>query len=37
MTEQSIFVIIDRDGKVVHQGFLDGVALSARVAALAGA
>ncbi|MET8251805.1 thioredoxin-like domain-containing protein [Micromonospora sp. NPDC005197] len=37
VTEQSIFVIIDRDGKVVHQGFLDGEALSARVAALAGA
>ncbi|WP_328426830.1 redoxin family protein [Micromonospora sp. NBC_00389] len=37
VTEQSIFVIIDRDGKVVHQGFLDGEALTARVAALAGA
>ncbi|TNH31718.1 redoxin domain-containing protein [Micromonospora orduensis] len=37
VTEQSIFVIIDRDGRVVHQGFLDGEALSARVAALAGA
>ncbi|MEO3769588.1 redoxin domain-containing protein [Micromonospora sp. B9E7] len=37
VTEQSIFVIIDRTGKVVHQGFLDGEALSARVAALAGA
>ncbi|WP_422736317.1 TlpA family protein disulfide reductase [Micromonospora sp. WMMD729] len=37
VTEQSIFVIIDRDGKVVHQGFLDGESLTARVAALAGA
>ncbi|PYC67183.1 redoxin [Micromonospora arborensis] len=37
VTEQSIFVIIDRTGTVVHQGFLDGEALSARVAALAGA
>ncbi|MGC5309201.1 TlpA family protein disulfide reductase [Micromonospora zamorensis] len=37
VTEQSIFVIIDRNGTVVHQGFLDGEALTARVAALAGA
>ncbi|MFY1617042.1 thioredoxin-like domain-containing protein [Micromonospora sp. WMMD736] len=37
VTEQSIFVIVDRDGKVVHQGFLDGESLTARVAALAGA
>ncbi|MEU7928041.1 thioredoxin-like domain-containing protein [Micromonospora sp. NPDC049801] len=37
VTEQSIFVIIDRDGKVVHQGFLDGESLTARVSALAGA
>lgn len=37
VTEQSIFVIIDRNGDVVHQGFLDGEALTARVAALAGA
>ncbi|WP_433114645.1 thioredoxin-like domain-containing protein [Micromonospora sp. CA-246542] len=37
VTEQSIFVIIDRDGKVVHQGFLDGESLTARVTALAGA
>ncbi|MBM0279148.1 redoxin family protein, partial [Micromonospora tarensis] len=37
VTEQSIFVIIDRDGKIVHQGFLDGEALTARLAALAGA
>ncbi|MGC4748446.1 thioredoxin-like domain-containing protein [Micromonospora sp. DT201] len=35
VTEQSIFVIIDRDGKVIQQGFLDGEALTARVAALA--
>ncbi|MDG4805552.1 redoxin family protein [Micromonospora sp. WMMD1120] len=37
VTEQSIFVIIDRDGRIAHQGFLDGEALTARVAALAGA
>jgi hypothetical protein len=37
VTEQSIFVIIDRNGTIVHQGFLDGESLSARVAALAGA
>ncbi|WP_433535130.1 thioredoxin-like domain-containing protein [Micromonospora sp. CA-249363] len=37
VTEQSIFVIIDGNGKVVHQGFLDGESLTARVAALAGA
>ncbi|MGW5560650.1 TlpA family protein disulfide reductase [Micromonospora sp. NPDC003944] len=37
VTEQSIFVIIDRNGAVVHQGFLDGEALTAKVAALAGA
>lgn len=37
VTEQSIFVIIDRDGTIVHQGFLDGESLTARVAALAGA
>jgi thiol-disulfide isomerase/thioredoxin len=37
VTEQSIFVIIDRNGTIVHQGFLDGEALAARVAALAGA
>ena len=28
-------MIIDRNGTVVHQGFLDGEALTARVAALA--
>ncbi|MEU1587533.1 redoxin family protein [Micromonospora sp. NPDC005710] len=37
VTEQSIFVIIDRDGAVVHKGFLDGEALTAKVTALAGA
>ncbi|WP_433263186.1 TlpA family protein disulfide reductase [Micromonospora vinacea] len=37
VTEQSIFVIIDRSGTIVHQGFLDGEALTAKVAALAGA
>ncbi|MEU8389893.1 thioredoxin-like domain-containing protein [Micromonospora sp. NPDC048843] len=37
VTEQSIFVIIDRNGTVVHHGFLDGEALTAKVAALAGA
>ncbi|MEU4472845.1 redoxin domain-containing protein [Micromonospora sp. NPDC023888] len=37
VTEQSIFVIIDRNGTVIHQGFLDGEALATRVAALAGA
>ncbi|MFF5178149.1 TlpA family protein disulfide reductase [Micromonospora sp. NPDC000316] len=35
VTEQSIFVIIDRDGTVVHKGFLDGAALTAKVAELA--
>ncbi|RZT80372.1 thiol-disulfide isomerase/thioredoxin [Micromonospora violae] len=37
VTEQSIFVVIDRNGAIVHQGFLDGEALTAKVAALAGA
>ncbi|MEH0842132.1 redoxin domain-containing protein [Micromonospora sp. CPCC 205711] len=36
VVEQSTFLIIDRDGKVVHQGFLDGEDLTRRVAALAG-
>lgn len=36
IVEQSTFLIIDRDGKVVHQGFLDGEDLTRRVAALAG-
>ncbi|MFI7427425.1 TlpA family protein disulfide reductase [Micromonospora sp. NPDC049836] len=35
VVEQSTFVIIDRDGRVVHQGFLDGEALTRQVAALA--
>ncbi|MEU4398996.1 TlpA family protein disulfide reductase [Micromonospora orduensis] len=37
VTEQSVFVIIDRNGAIVHRGFLDGEALTAKVAALAGA
>jgi thiol-disulfide isomerase/thioredoxin len=36
IVEQSTFLIIDRQGKVVHQGFLDGEDLTRRVAALAG-
>ncbi|SCG61198.1 TlpA family protein disulfide reductase [Micromonospora inositola] len=36
VVEQSTFLIIDRNGRVVHQGFLDGESLSRRVAALAG-
>ncbi|TDB69963.1 redoxin domain-containing protein, partial [Micromonospora sp. KC723] len=36
VVEQSTFVIIDREGKVVHQGFLDGEDLTRRVTALAG-
>jgi peroxiredoxin len=36
VVEQSTFLIIDRDGRVVHQGFLDGESLSRRVAELAG-
>ncbi|PWU43988.1 redoxin, partial [Micromonospora globispora] len=36
VVEQSTFLIIDRDGRVVHQGFLDGESLTQRVAALAG-
>ncbi|MDO3701853.1 redoxin domain-containing protein [Micromonospora sp. C28SCA-DRY-2] len=36
VVEQSTFVIIDRSGRVVHQGFLDGEDLTRRVAALAG-
>ncbi|GAB3181970.1 thiol-disulfide isomerase/thioredoxin [Micromonospora palomenae] len=36
VVEQSTFLVIDRDGKVVHQGFLDGEDLTRRVAALAG-
>ncbi|WP_406042109.1 redoxin domain-containing protein [Micromonospora sp. NBC_00898] len=36
VVEQSTFLIIDRDGRVVHHGFLDGESLSRQVAALAG-
>ncbi|MEH0937168.1 TlpA family protein disulfide reductase [Micromonospora psammae] len=36
VVEQSTFLIVDRDGKLIHQGFLDGEDLSRRVAALAG-
>ncbi|WP_194821119.1 TlpA disulfide reductase family protein [Micromonospora sp. S-DT3-3-22] len=36
IVEQSTFLIIDREGKVVHQGFLDGEDLTRWVAALAG-
>ncbi|WP_438819595.1 redoxin domain-containing protein, partial [Micromonospora endophytica] len=35
VVEQSTFVIIDRDGTVVHQGWLDGEDLTRRVTALA--
>ncbi|MDG4796321.1 redoxin family protein [Micromonospora sp. WMMD1082] len=35
VVEQSTFVIIDRDGRVIHQGFLDGEDLTRRVTALA--
>ncbi|RIV38017.1 redoxin domain-containing protein [Micromonospora radicis] len=35
VVEQSTFVIIDRDGKVIHQGWLDGEDLTRRVTALA--
>lgn len=35
VVEQSTFLVIDRDGKVVHQGFLDGEDLTRRVDALA--
>ncbi|TDB70133.1 redoxin domain-containing protein [Micromonospora sp. KC721] len=36
VVEQSTFVVIDRNGKVIHQGFLDGEDLTRRVTALAG-
>ncbi|SCF44389.1 TlpA family protein disulfide reductase [Micromonospora mirobrigensis] len=36
VVEQSTFVVLDRDGRVVHRGFLDGEALTRRVAELAG-
>ncbi|GAB3068832.1 TlpA family protein disulfide reductase [Micromonospora schwarzwaldensis] len=35
VAEQSTFVIVDRDGRVVHQGFLDGEALTRQVETLA--
>ncbi|GIJ78561.1 Thiol-disulfide isomerase or thioredoxin [Micromonospora phaseoli] len=35
VVEQSTFVIIDRDGRVIHQGWLDGEDLTRRVTALA--
>ena len=35
VVEQSTFVVIDRNGRIVHQGFLDGEALTRQVAALA--
>lgn len=35
VVEQSTFVIIDRDGRVVRQGFLDGESLTRQVEALA--
>ncbi|WBB75096.1 redoxin domain-containing protein [Micromonospora sp. WMMD1128] len=35
VVEQSTFVVLDRDGKVVHQGFLDGDALTRQVETLA--
>ncbi|MGR6321410.1 redoxin domain-containing protein [Micromonospora soli] len=35
VVEQSTFLIIDRDGRVVHQGFLDGESLTRQVETLA--
>ncbi|MGN9775399.1 redoxin domain-containing protein [Micromonospora sp. H33] len=35
VVEQSTFVILDRTGKITHQGFLDGEDLTRRLAALA--
>ncbi|MGC5032272.1 redoxin domain-containing protein [Micromonospora sp. DT229] len=35
VTEQSTFVIIDREGRVIHKGWLDGEDLTRRVTALA--
>ncbi|KKJ98496.1 TlpA disulfide reductase family protein [Micromonospora sp. HK10] len=35
VVEQSTFLILDRDGRIVHRGFLDGEALTRQVAALA--
>jgi thiol-disulfide isomerase/thioredoxin len=36
ITEQSSYVLIDRDGKVVHRGWLDDADFEAKVKALAG-
>ncbi|MFD4207544.1 TlpA family protein disulfide reductase [Micromonospora tulbaghiae] len=35
VAEQSTFVVLDRTGRVVHQGFLDGEALTRQVETLA--
>ncbi|GAA3773029.1 TlpA family protein disulfide reductase [Micromonospora maritima] len=35
VVEQSTFVVLDRDGTVVHQGFLDGESLTRQVETLA--
>ncbi|MFF0656622.1 MULTISPECIES: redoxin family protein [Micromonospora] len=35
VAEQSTFVVLDRTGRVVHQGFLDGEALTRQVGTLA--
>jgi thiol-disulfide isomerase/thioredoxin len=34
VTEQSTYVLIDRDGRLVHRGWLDSVEFTERVAAL---
>ncbi|KXK62483.1 redoxin [Micromonospora rosaria] len=36
VVEQSTFVLIDRNGRVIYQGFLDGEAFTRRLAQLAG-
>ncbi|MEV0153978.1 TlpA disulfide reductase family protein [Micromonospora sp. NPDC050686] len=36
VVEQSTFVVLDRNGRIIHQGFLDGESLTRRVAELAG-
>jgi thiol-disulfide isomerase/thioredoxin len=36
VVEQSVFVLIDRQGKVLHTGWLDDIDLSARVKSLVG-
>ncbi|SBT45604.1 redoxin domain-containing protein [Micromonospora auratinigra] len=35
VVEQSTFVVVDRDGRVVHQGYLDGESLTRQVETLA--